>query len=252
VTKSFDRIADSYDATRGGEARGRWLAKDLHPFFAGPEPLLEIGIGTGAIALGLSELGHTVMGIDIGIEMAKRARERIGSRVAQGDAECLPIRSASVDRAYSVWLMHLVDVATVFREVARILRPGGCFIVSQGQDRDLTPVEEIEREMFSALRASEGVSERSTHLVTHAEAAGLSLRQELTGSPTSYGVTPEKAAQRLEQRSRSALWDLDDERWEAIVVPAIEKIRALPHPNEQLKGVTRARLLVFERPGDAG
>ena len=49
---SFERIADRYDATRGGEQRGRRTAASLAPLLDPVWPVVEIGIGTGVIALG--------------------------------------------------------------------------------------------------------------------------------------------------------------------------------------------------------
>lgn len=83
-----------------------------------PGPAFEIGIGTGVVALGLHELGRPVSGIDIGIEMAKRAVDRIGPRVVQGDATCLPIRSGSIADVCAVMVLHLppeVIEAEMFR-----------------------------------------------------------------------------------------------------------------------------------------
>lgn len=247
MSKSFDRIASTYDATRGGEARGRAIAKDIHPLFAQPGPVFEIGIGTGVVALGLHELGRPVTGVDIGIEMAKRAVQRIGPRVVQGDATCLPIRSQSVADACSVMVLHLVDVELVMREVARVLRLGGRYVVTVGSHREPLAPEVIEAEMHRALRSGSGSRIGPTRITELAEAAGLRPVDRVLGTPQSYGVTPEKAARRIEERSDSVLWDVDHETWERIVEPAIAKIRALPNPDVRLFGEARQRILVFER-----
>ncbi len=247
MSKSFDRIAETYDATRGGEARGRAIAKDIHPFFSQPGAVFEIGIGTGLVALGLRELGRPVSGVDIGFEMAKRAAARIGSCVVLGDACNLPIRSSVVQDACSVMVLHLVDVHALMREIVRVLRPGGRYVVEHGADREPTPAEEIETEMLRALRTPADASRGSSTVIDIAQDAGLRLIERISGTPQQYGVTPEKAAQRIERRSRSALWDVDPDRWESIVVPAVRRIRALPEPNTQTRGVTTPRIFVFER-----
>ena len=106
---SFDRIADRYDETRGGEQRGDTLAADIDPYLGDAERVLEVGVGTGIVAAGLGRLGRPVVGVDIAAEMLARAHERLGSRVARADAHALPVPTASVDGAYLVWvLVHFI------------------------------------------------------------------------------------------------------------------------------------------------
>lgn len=245
--KNFDRVAESYDETRGGMRRGRRLAADLNPHFSTRGKVFEVGVGTGVVALGLQELGRWVGGIDIGAEMTKHANERIGPRVAVADAHRLPIKTRSLSDAYAVWVMHLVDVQVVMAEVARVLRLGGRFLVSQGQKRDPTPVDLIEAEMYSALSGDENRPRVSKQITDGAEQVGLSLLSTLLGDPEPYGVTPVKAARRIDERTKSALWDVDDLRWRTIVEPAIAQIRALPQPEVRIMGTTRARIWVFEK-----
>jgi ubiquinone/menaquinone biosynthesis C-methylase UbiE len=128
---SFERIAGRYDATRGGEQRGRRTAASLAPLLDPICPVVEVGIGTGVVALGLRELGFTVVGVDLSPAMAQRVRRRLGPVVAVADAAQLPVADAAIQQAVSVWLLHLVaDRAAVLAEVARALRPGGRYLVS--------------------------------------------------------------------------------------------------------------------------
>jgi SAM-dependent methyltransferase len=245
-SKSFDRIADSYDETRGGDVRGRWIAGDLNPLLGDAHVVLEIGIGTATIAAALAQLGRVVVGIDIGYEMLTRAHGRIGSRLAQGDATSLPVRSKSLPAAFSVWLLHLVDVRATLAEAARVLQPAGRYVVSQGQSRHGTDVEEIEQRLFRALEADDSRGEVEP-LVEIAQEVGFRPVSDHLGSPQRYGVTPAKAAVRIEQRTRSVLWDVDDVTWHRLVEPATAEIRALPSPDERRMSETRASFLVLER-----
>ena len=61
----FDRVAGTYDETRGGLDRGRRLARILAELLPERARLLEVGVGTGAVAAGLTELGRTVVGVDL-------------------------------------------------------------------------------------------------------------------------------------------------------------------------------------------
>ena len=131
----FDQLADHYDETRGGEQRGDDYAADIDAQLpAGDNPILEIGVGTGVVALGLRRRGRTVLGLDVSGPMLVRARERLGSVVVHGDAMRSPIATASVAHAVSVWVVHSVaDPVLLFQEAARVLRPGGRYVVCANQ-----------------------------------------------------------------------------------------------------------------------
>lgn len=86
---------------------------------------IEIGVGTGRFAAPL--------GIPIGVEpsprMAKLAQQR-GVEVLEGIAEALPFADGSFDFAVMVTVVcFLNDVALAFREVCRILKTQGTFVV---------------------------------------------------------------------------------------------------------------------------
>ncbi|MBV8305279.1 MAG: hypothetical protein JOZ04_13795 [Acidimicrobiia bacterium] len=51
---SFDRIADRYDETRGGERRGQLVAAEIDPYLGPGARILEIGVGTGIVATALA------------------------------------------------------------------------------------------------------------------------------------------------------------------------------------------------------
>jgi ubiquinone/menaquinone biosynthesis C-methylase UbiE len=116
--------------TRGGEARGRRQARALAPLLDLEEIVVDLGAGTGIVALGLQELGFQMVGIDVAAAMLRRARDRIGPHVVRADAARLPLDDGAVVQSLSVWLLHCVpDPAAVLAEVARVLRPGGRLLV---------------------------------------------------------------------------------------------------------------------------
>lgn len=86
---------------------------------------LEIGVGSGrfAVPLGIR------YGLDPSPKMLNIARRR-GIRAVYGVAEKLPFRDSSFDLVLMVTtICFLDDIESAFREVYRILSPGGLFII---------------------------------------------------------------------------------------------------------------------------
>jgi SAM-dependent methyltransferase len=98
--------------------------------------VLELGIGTGRLALGLHELGLRVAGIDGSEDMVAQLRAKPHGdelEVVIGD-----YRSARVEGAFSVVALVFNGIfdprgrsaqLDIFRNAARHLVPGGCFVV---------------------------------------------------------------------------------------------------------------------------
>jgi ubiquinone/menaquinone biosynthesis C-methylase UbiE len=245
--RSFDRVAQSYDETRGGEERGRLFANEIHPRLATDGLALEIGIGTGVVANGLADLGRRVVGIDVAALMLAHAIDRIGPRVAVADARFLPLRAGIIDNSYSVWVLHLVDGSAVMAEVARVLRPRGRFVVCPAVPPTPDPITDVLRVMYDRLRGADPQPDEAARLVDMAKAAGLRVVVSELCAPQFFYESPETVARRLEARSPSALWDIDATMWEAVVVPTIDALRALPDPDRIIERSAIAPILVFER-----
>jgi ubiquinone/menaquinone biosynthesis C-methylase UbiE len=250
-SRSFERIADRYDETRGGEDRGRWFAENLLPLLDHTKPVLEVGIGTGVVAMGLCELGFRIFGVDLSPAMLARAKERIGPRVVLGDARRLPIADSSFDQAYSVWVLHVVgSVPLLLSEVARVLRPGGRYLVvpatNAADPRD--KLDYIIRGMHQKLDPLSLHNDDPAYLEEIAPAAGL----RFAGAPAmfyrGYEEHPSETLRKLETRSMSFLWDITDDQWREIVQPAIEEIRAMPNLDRPVSRRSTEGVVVLERP----
>jgi ubiquinone/menaquinone biosynthesis C-methylase UbiE len=98
-----------------------------------PTSVLDVGCGTGKLLRRASTYWPQaqLIGVDPAngmIEMAKRLTPN--ATFATGMAEALPLQDASVDLALStISFHHWQDQAAGIREVARVLRPGGYFIL---------------------------------------------------------------------------------------------------------------------------
>jgi SAM-dependent methyltransferase len=105
----------------------------------GPAPVLDLGSGTGVVALALAERGFRVRGIDHSADMVEIARGK-ARRAGLGEEvtfEIGDVRSTGEpDAAFGGvtcqgTLHHLEDIAPCVRELARVLRPGGFFFISE-------------------------------------------------------------------------------------------------------------------------
>lgn len=247
---TFDRIADRYDDTRGGLERGQVYAAAVEPLFAHHGRTLELGIGTGVVAVALRQRGRDVVGVDLSEPMLRRAHERVGSRVALADAQRLPFRDESVDDAYACWLLHLVsDVAAVLAEVHRVLRPGGRLVVVTSRPTEFrADVDQLMATMEFQLR---GRAERQDHperLALLAKKVGFVVRPGGAVSATNRTQSPREQAESTEQRIYSSTWDIDDATWQRVVVPIIAQLRALPDPDQPRDDVSPHPIVVLERP----
>ncbi|MCU1465105.1 MAG: methyltransferase [Actinomycetia bacterium] len=133
-----ERIAAGYDATSTDMYEPEVLepAVDFLAGLAGAGSALELGIGTGRIALPLSERGVHVHGIDISPPMVEQLHTKPGSDaidVTIGDFATTTV-AGSFELAYLVYntitnLTTQDEQVGCFRNVAAHLQPGGCFVI---------------------------------------------------------------------------------------------------------------------------
>ena len=129
----FDRIADVYDANLGGAWKvDHTVLQDL----ASTGRALELGVGTGRIALPLAQRGVGVHGIELSTAMTARMRAKPGGDgidVTIGDFATTTV-GGSFAVAYLVFntIMNLTTQdaqIACFCNVAAHLQPGGRFVI---------------------------------------------------------------------------------------------------------------------------
>jgi SAM-dependent methyltransferase len=128
--------ADDYDECYGGDFYDTAGAIHFLVDLAGPGPVLELGIGTGRLALPLRQAGLAVHGIDASDAMVARLRVKPG-----GDAITVTVADFSafeVDDRFSLAVLAVNTIFALpsqdaqvrcFRCVAGHLSPGGRFVV---------------------------------------------------------------------------------------------------------------------------
>lgn len=163
--------------------------------------VLDLGSGAGFDAfLAWRRVGPAgrVIGVDMTDDMLAQARanaEKLGAanvEFRKGVIEKLPLEDASVDLVISNCVINLsVDKPAVFREIARVLKPGGRIAVG-----DLVLLQELPKDIANSVSAYVGCiagASLMTDYVLMALAAGLtdlSIPQIAHGKKLADAVAP--------------------------------------------------------------
>jgi SAM-dependent methyltransferase len=179
----------------------------------GPEPVLDLGAGTGRFSAALARrLGTGLIALEPSAEMRRQIAALPGFVVVAGRAEQLPLRSSAVRAVWASQVIHhIIDFRAFAAEIRRVLRADGSLIVRGGfADRERPPT--LYR-YFPALAAQAG---DGTAALDAARAAlgRVGLRQvvhEALTQVVAADLTELHAQVRL--RARSPLVRLTDEQF---------------------------------------
>ncbi len=139
---NYDEICKIYDDVREGDV-------ELLNHFLAELPrrdglvILDIGCGTGNYTDLFERLtrehGFVIHGVEPSEGMLDKARQKNAHlRFHQGTATEIPLDDASVDFAYMTDVIHHVrDIAAMFVEIRRVLRPGGKLCIATQSHRQI-------------------------------------------------------------------------------------------------------------------
>jgi SAM-dependent methyltransferase len=216
---SFDRAAEYYDQTRALPAAALAGVVDvLGAELEGRGRCLEIGVGTGRIALPLAGAGVPMAGIDVSASMVGRLVAKAGGYppfpLALADATRLPFRDALFGASLCVHVLHLIPRwEAAVDELLRVIGPGGVVLVDLGGPED--PVVNSVEERFGEAAGIDaqkrpGVTRDTTRdLDERFASAGCEVRF-LDPVPVTWEGTLSELIDRLGNGIYSWTWGVDE------------------------------------------
>ncbi|MGW3488648.1 methyltransferase domain-containing protein [Streptomyces sp. NPDC001054] len=141
----WDAVAPGFDAgadhgLRDPAVRDAWAGRLTAWLPAAPADVLDLGCGTGSLALLAARAGHRVTASDRSAAMLAEARAKLagtGTRLVRADAAHPPFAPRSFDVVlvrHLLWLF--ADPAAVLRRWCALLRPGGRLVLVEGRWKD--------------------------------------------------------------------------------------------------------------------
>jgi demethylmenaquinone methyltransferase / 2-methoxy-6-polyprenyl-1,4-benzoquinol methylase len=202
VREMFANIATRYDLLNhllSGNVDKRWrrlVAKTLYATLPTPPHgevrILDVACGTGDLSLTLSENGDArIFGVDFCRPMLEIAVSKAGARGSrvpfiEGDALELPFVDRSFDAATIAFgLRNLSSVETGFKELLRVLKPGGRVAVLEFSKPTIPVLRSLFRIYFTRVLPFFG---------------GL-----ISGSKSAYQYLPDSVSRFPDQRELAAI-----------------------------------------------
>jgi len=151
IRHHWDRRADAFDYEESAhglvseEQRRAWHELLSRLVERTPSHVLDVGCGTGFLALRFAELGHKVTGVDLSSRMIERARSKAQLEDVQvefrvGDAADLDLPDEAYDLVIArhvIW--NLPEPERGVAEWLRVLRPQGRLALVEGKWADNDP-----------------------------------------------------------------------------------------------------------------
>ncbi len=153
ITEMFDKVSSNYDflnrlLTFGIDVKWRKkVVKIVND--AGSKTILDIATGTGDLAIMLSGINpEKVVGLDLSPGMLEVGKKKIKEKgleeqveMVLGDSERLPFQDESFDAAtVGFGVRNFEDLEKGLREIYRVLKPGGTFVVLETSQPTKFPV----------------------------------------------------------------------------------------------------------------
>lgn len=228
VNFAFDRrIASRYRDQRQHPADvSAEIGQTIARLVGAGNRVLEIGVGTGRIALPVAEAGCRVAGFDLSAEMLREAEPPVNLTLLQADMHQMPFQRATFAGAMVIHVLHLTRAwQAVLTQAADCLQPGGLLI--RGEDwTDPDSVvgklrDELRRlaiEMAPQMKPPSAGASRDQFLSD----IGFEPTETVIAAEWQVPVSPAERLSVIEQRMDAQSWILPD----AVFDPLFERLKA--------------------------
>lgn len=262
---SFDkRVSDQYDAQRAHPPEvATAIGAAIAELTGAAATILELGVGTGRIALPVRAAGPGVVGIDISGEMLQLLQQRQAEQghseqidLVQCDVCKLPFADGAFTAVTSVHVLHLIEAwQDALTSMAATVAPGGLLILG----RDWTDPKSMAGSMQNGFRRAvidaagpqlkaptggQVIAEKITALGFAPVHTG---KDDLVAAEWQIDTSPTEFIDAVERRANPESWILSDE----LMAPVLQQLRAFtaekwPDLNER-HSITRRFLLTVYR-----
>jgi ubiquinone/menaquinone biosynthesis C-methylase UbiE len=166
VRRAWDAAADDYAAARRRDGPDERLLDHLRERLPAGARVLDVGCGDGRRTLG--NLDGPAVGLDFSRRQLELAGETVdAASLVQADMTALPFADDAFDGVtayHAVFHVPRSEHPGVYREFARVLRPGGVLLASVGSGRS----ESIRRDWLGSgvpmFWSTSGLEAARTHL----------------------------------------------------------------------------------------
>jgi ubiquinone/menaquinone biosynthesis C-methylase UbiE len=180
IRRAWDAISETYARRRDPTGSDAALIDDLRDALPAEPTVLDVGCGDGARTLANLPAGS--VGLDVSRRGLELARETVpDARLVQADTTAIPLADGSVDAVtayHTVFHVPRESHPAVYREFARVLRPGGRLLMTLPSGRF-----ETVREGWMGGRMFFSAPGRERTLAQLREAGFTDLRTETATDP---------------------------------------------------------------------
>jgi SAM-dependent methyltransferase len=213
----FDRAVEYYDRTRRVSPDAARRQTELLAAEVDGRRTLEIGVGTGLIAIPLAAAGVRIVGLDLSAPMLAKLVENAGGTrpfpLVVGDATAPPFTDGAFGAALLRHVLHLIPSwERAVAELARVVARPGTVLVSTG---DIPPAwREVTARFVAAVGRpfARGLDMRSTDRLDAAFAAHGGRPRTLPPIPEHVDTSLGTFIQQMRDGLHSWTWDVPDDR----------------------------------------
>lgn len=192
IRDSYDTLADEYAQRIFNELQHKPLDRELLNRFAaevaGRGEVCDMGCGPGHVARYLRDAGTTVFGLDLSPRMVERARQlNPDISFREGNMMALDLREgtlAGITAFYAIVNLAKESLALVFREMERVLQPGGSLLLAFHAGDEMSH----ENELWGHPISMDFYLLQPSMIRRYLEAAGLVIAEIIEREPYSPEV----------------------------------------------------------------